>query len=82
MKWLRRTEKTFFLLNVDAQKHYRHGLQVDAIGTFVQRTKQLILKTRGKGMQGGSPYRPLWFVNTANVLSNYEMLTKYRNHSL
>ena len=27
-------------------------------------------------MQGGSPYQPLWFVNTASVLSNYEMLSK------
>ena len=82
MKWLRRTEKPFFCLMwkfAATKAWYRHGLQSSKPDWYVcpkDKNRYDFKNPSGKGMQGGSPYQPLWFVNTASVLSNYEMLSK------
>lgn len=82
MKWLRRTGKPFFCLmwKFAANKAwYRQGLRSSSPDWYIcpkDINRYDFKNPRGKGMQGGSPYQPLWFVNTESVLGNNEMLSK------
>ena len=77
MEWLRGIEKPWFCLmwNFAASKAWYHGgdKRVAENDWYLQPTDKNRYDFRnpsGKGMKGGSPYMPLWYINTTSLDNN------------
>ena len=82
MKWLRKTKKPFFCLMwkfAANKKWYREGLsnQINTKDLYIypkDKTRYNFKNPSGKGIHGGSPYVPLWFINTSSVINTSTIL--------
>jgi len=82
MKWLRKTKKPFFCLMwkfAANKKWYREGLsnQINTKDLYIypkDKTRYDFKNPSGKGIHGGSPYVPLWFINTSSVINTSTIL--------